>query len=199
MATERAKSAAARAANRRPRVPPTDPPPPVTPPPATKKDEQLAADLAGTYTLVGMMVSVADPTLGTSIVVNGPEAARAWVELGARNPKVRASLESLTRASVWGAVISVHLRMMTPILPGFQRTEEESPEPERVFVAPPAAADTTNGHVPDYGVSTPAPAPVSWFTSKAGIPSPADLGVQVANPDTFPFPTDSSPPNGTDS
>jgi hypothetical protein len=75
------------------------------------------------------MVGLVRSDIGTSIIHNGEDAADAWVELAAKNPRVRKALEDLTAASVWGAVVAVHVRMLMPAIApvlGVQKSAAET-------------------------------------------------------------------------
>jgi hypothetical protein len=114
--------------NMRVRQPEAEVPPKVAgsgrnPPPAAtrttaaqKRDEVLTEDLVQLYTLGGVMVSLIRPDIGSSMVEHGEQAAISWVELAQKNTRVRKALEDLTAASVWGAVIAVHVKMFAPAI-----------------------------------------------------------------------------------
>lgn len=130
------------------------PPPAATPRPtaAQKKDEVLKQDLAQLYTLAGVMTSLVRADIGNSMVEHGEEAADKWIELAQKNTRVRKALEDLTAASVWGAIIAVHVKMFAPAI-AFLPT----PEPST------AAADA------------------SWSAGMEFDPNAMDLAMQMMN------------------
>jgi hypothetical protein len=118
-----------------------------TPPPAAavkpkptaaeKKDDVLREDLAQLYTLGGVMISLVRPDIGNSMVEHGEEAAARWVELAQKNSRVRKSLEDLTAASVWGAVIAVHVKMFAPAIAFLPKPGDPQPEQPAEFMGMP--------------------------------------------------------------
>jgi hypothetical protein len=175
--------------------------------PFTKTEKQMVDDLSGLYTLIGVAVGVANRDVATAIVENGEDAAQAWVTLAQRNPKVKAMLLSMTAATVWGAIVAVHLKMLSPAIampgreppvvqqPGFQVMPDfmgEPLNPDAVDLAMQMMAgmrDTETGgpgdtiRVPGNGNGS---APIG---SAEYVPPPMD-------PADYPFPLDSSPPQG---
>jgi hypothetical protein len=121
------------------------PPPAAKPTAAQKKDEVLREDLAQLYTLGGVMLSLVRPDIGSSMVEHGEEAAERWVELAAKNTRVRKALEDLTAASVWGAVIAVHVKMLAPAIAFLPTPAPKTPAPKtgegRSMVLDPDALD----------------------------------------------------------
>jgi hypothetical protein len=50
------------------------------------------------------------------MITGADVAGTAWIDLGRRNPKVKAYVDSITSASVWAAVVSVHMQMLSPAI-----------------------------------------------------------------------------------
>lgn len=176
----------------------------------TKKEQQQVDDLTGMYSLIAVLTSAVRKDVGVQIMENGKEAAEAWVTLGQRNPKVRAMIDSMTSASVWAAVLAVHMRMLAPAIsiPVMTRTATPTPPPDMEQwireatggPADPAALDLamqmmtgqqpagTGGPTDTVAVSGNGSAPIGSAEYKA---PPMDLS-------EYPFPMDASPPHGRD-
>jgi len=183
------------------------------PAPFTKKEQQQASDVAGIYTLVGVLTGAVRKDIGEQIVENSQEAADAWVTLGQRNPRVKAAIDSMTSASVWAAVLAVHMRMLAPAIsiPVMARSKPEEPTQSPVdmerwmadngFTPDPAAMELAMqmmaGQQP-RGNGGPTDT-VSVKTDGNGHPvGSAEYQAPPMDPASYPFPMDSGPPRGRD-
>lgn len=87
-------------------------------------DLKLKTELAGTYSTIGMAVagigiSKKDGGIagtGAALVNHAEAAADAWLDLADRNPKVKLALMRMTEASAIGALVTVHMAILMPLL-----------------------------------------------------------------------------------
>lgn len=68
------------------------------------------------YLTAGKVVKPFNQAIGESIQYGADDAAEAWDELAAQNPKVKAVILNLIQGTVWAKLISVHLQMALPFL-----------------------------------------------------------------------------------
>lgn len=113
-----------------PKAPPNTPPKAptadasLTPAPLTPDERKLATSIATTYQMVGGAVvglgfQFKDPGLqgtGIRVMEMSQETALAWVALSRKNATVKAWLKRITEASAAGAVVSMHVTMLIPLL-----------------------------------------------------------------------------------
>lgn len=96
----------------------------------TTKADALQQQLARMYMMIGTMVMpfgrfypVLGP-VGNNLREMSDEAAEAWMDLAAKDSRVKEILESITGASTWGNVIGIHLAIFASALPGGQYIQQ---------------------------------------------------------------------------
>lgn len=161
----------------------------------------------GLATLPPQVVPMQFKAVGLSLAGSSDEIAAAWVDLAEDDPRVRKILESLTSVSGWGKVIGVHLIAVGSSVPGVaavmpgsqqqqqqpngappmdmesmmmlgellrmaqseQRAPEQPPQQAAPFAPPAPQEQQQQRRAPN--------APPPQARPRAGMPSPADLGV----------------------
>lgn len=105
---------------------------PMAPPSGAKgrKPSPMAAQLEAYYVMAGTGIFMADQQLGTVIISQAPDCARALDELARKDPRVKAALSSLLQTGAWSAVIGAHLPIVvaagTKYVPEIRRRYRES-------------------------------------------------------------------------
>lgn len=113
--------------------------------PFTPDEKKLAASISMGYQTMGMgMVALSFQLndrgingVGDRMVTMADSTAAAWVELGRKNPTVKAYLKKITEVSAAGTVIGIHLTMFIPllvnrgVLPANLAPDAVEPEPEQ--------------------------------------------------------------------
>lgn len=90
----------------------------------TPADRKLATSIAEMYQMLGMVgMGIAVPRqdqglAGTAnaFLANSEAIAEAWMDLGDKNPRVKAMLRSVTEVSAVGAVVGLHVTCILPFL-----------------------------------------------------------------------------------
>lgn len=80
-----------------------------------RRKTKLQKALQDLYVAVGTGVFPFDQQLGTVIVQQAEECARALTELSATSPTIRRALEALIETSAWGTVIIAHMPILVMI------------------------------------------------------------------------------------
>lgn len=76
----------------------------------------IAKGVGKFYTMLGLGIGVLCMPCGTPWVENSDAAGEAWEELARKNPKVRAALLKALEVGDIGALVAVHLPMMTQVI-----------------------------------------------------------------------------------
>lgn len=112
--------------------------------PFTPDEKKLAASISMGYQTMGMgMIALSFQLedrglngVGNRMTTMADSTAAAWVELGRKNPTVKAYLKKITEVSAAGTVIGIHLTMFIPllvnrgVLPANLAPDAVEPEPD---------------------------------------------------------------------
>lgn len=95
-----------------------------------KRPSPMAAQLEAYYTMAGTGLFMVDQQLGTVVISQAPECARALDELARKDPRVRSALNSILQTGAWSGVIAAHLPIAvaagTKYVPEMRRRYRES-------------------------------------------------------------------------
>lgn len=106
--------------------------PKVTEPPS--KPGEFVEDITAFYAAIGIGVGMRDHECGKVIVANASKIAEQWDKVAESNAAVRKALRSLTKATMLGALVAVHMPIVMAIAshhgPGFGPNIDTTDLPE---------------------------------------------------------------------
>lgn len=96
---------------------------------STVRRNQVYKGTKALYVTAGKIAEPFHTEFGVAIQVGANDAAEAWDELAAQNPKIKQILLGLLQGTAWAKLVTVHLQMALP----FIATSENVPDKMRVM------------------------------------------------------------------